>query len=77
MIHVFASSLAAYKASSWADYGTIVGDLDKYTSIEQPQEEVESSDANAPVYDMFGRRVTNLIPGVIYIRGGKKFIAKP
>ena len=77
VIHVFASSLAAYKASSWADYGTIVGDLDKYTSIEQPQEEVESSDANAPVYDMFGRRVTNLIPGVIYIRGGKKFIAKP
>jgi hypothetical protein len=32
---------------------------------------------NAPVYDLMGRKVTNLIPGVIYIRGGKKFIAKP
>lgn len=77
VIHVYASSLAAYKASDWAQYGTLVGDLDNYTSIELPQEDVESKDANAPVYDMFGRRVTNLIPGVIYIRGGKKFIAKP
>ena len=76
-IHVLAKSLSAYKASSWAQYGTIVGDLDNYTSIEQPNAEVEGYDANAPVYDLMGRKVTDLIPGVIYIRGGKKFIAKP
>jgi hypothetical protein len=77
VIHVYASSLSAYKASSWAQYGKIVGDLDNFTSIEQPSEEPAIDDANAPVYDLMGRKVTNLIPGVIYIRGGKKFIAKP
>lgn len=75
VIHVYAEALAAYKASDWAQYGTIVGDLDNYTSIEQPEQEPD--DKNAPVYDIFGRKATKLIPGAIYIRGGKKFIAKP
>ena len=77
VIHVYASSLAAYKASDWAQYGTLVGDLDNYTSIEQTIEDAESNDADAPVYDLMGRRVTQMKAGNIYIRGGKKFIAKP
>jgi hypothetical protein len=69
--------LEAYKASKWAEYaGKIVGDLDKYTSIEQPTVETEESDANAPIYDLTGRKVKELQPGKIYVRKGKKFIAK-
>ena len=77
-VHVYKASLEAYKASKWADYaGKIVGDLDKYTSIDQPlQEEIEESDENAPIYDLSGRTVKELQPGKIYIRKGKKFIAK-
>ena len=33
IIHVYASSLAAYKASRWAEFGTIVGDLDDYEEL--------------------------------------------
>ena len=76
-VHVYKASLEAYKASKWADYaGKIVGDLDNYTSIEQPQQDVEENDANAPIYDLSGRRVKELQPGKMYIRKGKKFIAK-
>ena len=75
-IHVYKSALNAYKASNWKNYGTIVGDLDSYTSIQQPQLDVEESDANAPIYDLSGRRVKETTAGKIYIRKGKKFIAK-
>ena len=77
-IHVYASALAAYKASGWAEYGTIVGDLDDYgdiTFVEAPRQ-TSASSAPAPVYDLFGRRVTHLQPGTIYIRGGRKFITR-
>ncbi len=32
--------------------------------------------ANAPVYDLTGRRVSALVKGSLYIQGGKKFIAQ-
>ena len=32
--------------------------------------------AEAPVYDLMGRRVTNPLPGSVYIRNGRKFIGK-
>lgn len=32
-------------------------------------------DDNA-IYDLLGRRVTNPLPGTIYIRNGKKFVLK-
>jgi hypothetical protein len=75
-IHVYKASLEAYKASKWAEYGTIVGDLDNYTSIEQPQQNVKEDDANTPTYDLSGRKVKELKAGKIYVRKGKKFIAK-
>ena len=83
IIHVYASSLAAYKASRWAEFGTIVGDLDDYeelTAISDLTEDKEAlntqhSTLNAqPIYDLSGRRVTALRPGSVYIRGNKKII---
>lgn len=35
-----------------------------------------STDANAPIYDLTGRRVMNTVKGGIYIQNGKKFIVK-
>ena len=34
------------------------------------------ADANAPIYDLSGRRVVNAVKGGIYIQTGKKFIVK-
>lgn len=77
VIHVYASSLAAYKASAWAQYGTIVGDLDSFTAIEAPVVNEDNTDeTDVPIYDLNGRTVKELQPGKIYVRKGKKFIAK-
>ena len=79
-IHVYASALAAYQASAWANYGTIVGDLDDcelISAIEAPEmidESVNSKFVNSQCYDLFGRRVTVPQPSTIYIRNGKKYI---
>ena len=76
-VHVFQASLASYKASRWADYaGKIVGDLDNYVSVHFPQQDVEDVDIDAPIHDLLGRTVEELQPGQIYVRQGKKFIAK-
>ena len=37
---------------------------------------LNSTDANAPIYDLSGRRVMNTVKGGIYIQNGKKFIVK-
>ena len=83
-IHVYASSLEQYKASGWADYGTIVGDLEDYEDLISGIPEVENS-IDTPhssilksqtIYDLQGRPATNLKPGNIYIQGGKKIIAQ-
>ena len=39
-------------------------------------ETVETENANAPIYDLSGRRVLNTVKGGIYIQNGKKFIVK-
>ena len=79
-IHVYASALARYQASSWAEYGTIVGDLtdEIVDGIEAPFENTEASPREGldVIYDLMGRKVTNLKPGNIYIRNGKKFMMK-
>jgi len=80
-IHVYASALAKYQASSWAKYGTIVGDLtdDIIDGISDlPEEEMANGQWSMvnETYDLTGRRVTDLKPGHIYIRGGKKFLMK-
>ena len=37
---------------------------------------LNAADANAPIYDLSGRRVMNAVKGGIYIQNGKKFIVK-
>ena len=74
VIHVYASSLAKYQASNWAKFGTLVGDLeDCIDNIESIEEEHVEDKDEAPVYNIQGIQVTNLHPGSIYIRNGKKY----
>ena len=79
-IHVYASALAAYQATAWNNYGTLVGDLDEcdiITGIQAPAPTTHPSALNdIPTYDLFGRKVTRLQSGTLYIRNGKKFIFK-
>jgi hypothetical protein len=77
-IHVYASSLAKYQASGWAEYGTIVGDLDDdfvdgINEVKNEKVKVKNDDG---VYDLMGRKVTDLKPGTIYIKNGKKYMIK-
>ena len=50
------------------DFG---GEVTHITGVEN-----NASDAGLPVYDLSGRRVSQLTKGGVYIRGGKKFIVK-
>ncbi|MDE6393532.1 MAG: hypothetical protein K2L59_09740 [Muribaculaceae bacterium] len=38
--------------------------------------EADAAGSDAPVYDVFGRRIDTTVPGSVYIRGGKKFVAR-
>lgn len=86
IIHVYKSALSAYQSSRWAEFGTIVGDLDQYDDIISGIREIrnEELDNNSQLsilnpqltYDLYGRPVASPQPGHIYIRGGKKFIAR-
>lgn len=78
-IHVYANALEKYKSSAWKNYGTIVGDLDNceiITGICAPEDEETGNgkSLNSPCFDLFGRKVTRLQPGTIYIRDGKKIM---
>ena len=79
LIHVYSQDVTKYKASRWAEYGTIVGDLENsevvtpIIAIEESRTPSTSGEGNA-CFDMMGRRVTNLQPGTIYIQNGKKVI---
>lgn len=39
-------------------------------------ESVSESENQPELYDLFGRKVTKTVPGKIYVKGGKKFLAK-
>ena len=86
-IHVYASALAAYQASRWAEFGTLVGDLEKYddllTGIEDRgmNQKANGQWSNGqvqevPVFDLFGRKVSRMKPSSIYIRDGKKIVTR-
>ena len=79
VIHVYASAVDKYKAANWERFGTIVGDLtdDMIDGIEAIHEEEMVNgqwSMSNETYDLMGRKVTDLKPGTIYIRGGKKFM---
>ena len=84
-IHVYASSLQKYKASAWAEYGTIVGDLDEWeqeytTSLcEIKNESVKSEEYDDVIYDLQGRKIANgQMPTAkgLYIVNGKKVLMR-
>ena len=75
-IHVYASALAKYQSSSWAKFGTIVGDLtdeiiDAIDEVKSEKLKVKNDEA---VYDLMGRRTVELKPHTIYIKNGKKIM---
>ena len=39
-------------------------------------ESVSENENQPELYDLFGRKVTKTVPGKIYVKGGKKFLAK-
>ena len=76
IIHVYASALADYEASGWAEFGTLVGDLEEceLTKVEDIEVISHTTPKDGYIYDMFGRRVSSLQPANIYIKDGKKII---
>ena len=86
-IHVYASALEAYQAANWDRFGTLVGDLtdemvDGIRDINAAEELYDlnglgsSKNPDAETFDLFGRKVSDIKPGSIYIRNGKKFMAR-
>ncbi len=79
-IHVYASALEDYQNSRWAEYGTIVGDLDRFdniTGINDSRQAAEEAAAayhrqDSAIYSLSGRKVMDPKPDTIYIIDGKK-----
>ena len=72
-LHVPASALETYKSKApWSSFGTIVCLTDEDMSIEQ----LTNDNSQQTIYDLCGRRVTDIEKGGIYIVGGKKVIIK-
>lgn len=79
VIHVYASALADYEASDWANFGKIVGDLDdinfqELTRLTLPVSDERECGEGTLVYDLFGREVARFQPSVIYVKNGKKMV---
>ena len=76
IIHVYSQDLAKYQKSGWAEYGSIVGDLEDceiITSVVAPRVNTKTIMEDGPVYNLQGIQVTKMKPGTIYIKNGKKF----
>ena len=79
-IHVYASAVEKYKASRWAEFGAIVGDMEDYIDgIQAPSvfprgETFSGEGSDDAIYNLQGIRVTDLKSGTIYIQNGKKFL---
>ena len=65
--------------STWGwNYFNNIIETDDFPSLSVSDIDVDGGeDADAPVYDLMGRRVDSPQPGQIYIRAGKKFTVKP
>ena len=72
-IHVYPQALAAYLASDWPEYGTIVGDLTDETDDIKVLEQDKNNESD--VYNLFGTKVDNNYRG-ISVRNGKKVLVK-
>ena len=72
------SPFAANKAFLSVPAGSLsilrLGSDDVQTGI--ALESVSENENQPELYDLFGRKVTKAVPGKIYVKGGKKFLAK-
>lgn len=77
-IHVYSDALDAYKASDWAKYGKLVGDLDTIIPREEDaiQQIAEKSIEEDRIYDLEGRFVPTVSRSGLYIVNGKKCFIK-
>ena len=81
-LYVYASVIDAYKAiEPWSSFGTILPiDEEDPSAVETlPASEDGTSTmdaADAPIYDMVGRRLAEKPTSGIYIQGGKKYLVK-
>ncbi|MDE6522479.1 MAG: hypothetical protein K2L17_06660 [Muribaculaceae bacterium] len=51
-----------------------INHLDDYLSLADVKTFTSLNEENAPIYDLYGRRISTPAPGQIYIQGGKKYI---
>lgn len=58
------------------DFKKIRLQLGSTTVVEGVSVAEGTEDVDAPVYNLMGQKVRNLVPGQIYIKNGKKFIAR-
>ena len=66
-------ALEAYQqADVWKNFWHLQGGAT--TGINVPT--VDSNGVNAPIYDIGGRKVMETVKGQVYIKNGKKFIAR-
>lgn len=73
------SNFAANKAYLWLDsggFGTNALAISFGGTATGIDSVASTTDNDAPKYDLFGRRVTNVAKGSLYIQGGKKYIAR-
>lgn len=78
LLDISGSHFAANKAFLSVPAGGLsvlrLGSDDVQTGI--ALESVSENENQPELYDLFGRKVTKAVPGKIYVKGGKKFLAK-
>ena len=78
LLDISGSPFAANKAFLSVPAGGLsvlrLGSDDVQTGI--ALESVSENENQPELYDLFGRKVTKTVPGKIYVKGGKKFLAK-
>ena len=78
LLDISGSPFAANKAFLSVPAGSLsilrLGSDDVQTGISF--ESVSENENQPELYDLFGRKVTKAVPGKIYVKGGKKFLAK-
>lgn len=78
LLDISGSPFAANKAFLSVPAGGLsvlrLGSDDVQTGI--ALESVSANENQPELYDLFGRKVTKAVPGKIYVKGGKKFLAK-
>lgn len=75
-LYVPVGTAGAYRAANgWKQFSNIIETNDFPAGVDTVLDDAED-EADGPIYDIYGRTVAEPIPGQLYIRAGKKFIAR-